>query len=53
MATIPTEAHEMTPLDRDRLHALVARERAAYVAANPRSRELFRQAAGPCWPAFP
>ncbi len=46
MATIPTEAHEMTPLDRDHLHALVARERAAYVAANPRSRELFRQAAG-------
>jgi glutamate-1-semialdehyde 2,1-aminomutase len=46
MATIPTEAHTMTSLDRNRLHALVARERGAYAAANPRSRELFRQAAG-------
>jgi len=34
----------MTSIDRDRLTALVERERAAYAAAHPRSRELFEQA---------
>ena len=46
MATIPAEAHETRSVDRDRLRALIERERATYVAANPRSRELFRVAAG-------
>jgi glutamate-1-semialdehyde 2,1-aminomutase len=46
MATIPTTMQRPRRYDRDRLRHLLARERAAYVAANPRSRELFAEARG-------
>jgi glutamate-1-semialdehyde 2,1-aminomutase len=36
----------MRTLDRDHLRSLIEREREAYIAANPRSHDLFRQAAG-------
>jgi glutamate-1-semialdehyde 2,1-aminomutase len=45
MATVPAEAHDLRSVDRDRLRSLIERERAVYAAANPRSRELFEQAA--------
>ena len=45
MATITAEAREARSCDRDCLRRLIARERAAYVAANPTSHELFQQAA--------
>jgi glutamate-1-semialdehyde 2,1-aminomutase len=45
MAVIPSEARRARSCDRDRLRELIARERAAYAAAHPRSQELFRQAA--------
>jgi glutamate-1-semialdehyde 2,1-aminomutase len=44
MAVFSSEGHDPPFLDRDRVRALVARERTAYVAANPRSRELAAQA---------
>jgi glutamate-1-semialdehyde 2,1-aminomutase len=46
MATIPSAARRARSCDRDCLRGLVARERAAYAEAHPRSRELFKQAAG-------
>ena len=44
MATIPDETQRARSCDRDHLRDLIARERAAYAEAHPRSRELFRQA---------
>jgi glutamate-1-semialdehyde 2,1-aminomutase len=46
MAVIPSEAQRPRSCDRDRLRDLIAGERAAYAEAHPRSRELFKHAAG-------
>ena len=44
MAAIPTQTQQSRPCDRDSLRDLIARERATYAEAHPRSRDLFRQA---------
>ncbi len=44
MATNPSEGHRARSYDSDCLRDLIARERAAYVEANPRSQELAVQA---------
>ncbi len=46
MAVIPAEERQTCVIDRERLRSLTARERDAYATAHPRSRDLFRQAAG-------